>query len=122
MFINVTLLAAMANFAWLKATALSGGQPVTAYLSLTAVQFGTPYDPTADNKFFCGNRGSCGLSALCAAAEDEATFPNGLPKSTPTAAWCAADLAGKTAAGFLWLALLLGMGAMVFTGMRHFRH
>lgn len=117
LFINVTLLAAMANFAWLKATALSGGQPFTAYLSLTAVQFGTPYDPTADNKFFCGNRGSCGLSALCAAAEDEATFPNGLPKSTPTAAWCAADLAGKTAAGFLWLALLLGMGAMVFTGM-----
>ena len=41
LIVNITLLAAMSNFAWLKATALSNGQPFTAYVSLGSVQFGS---------------------------------------------------------------------------------
>lgn len=105
LLINFLLFGAILNFSWLKATALSGGQPFSAYLSLTAVQFGTPNDPTADNKFFCeAGRHQCSLNALCAAEEDPSFFANGLPKSTPTGAWCAAARAGATALSLLWCA------------------
>ena len=53
LFVNLTLALAMGNYAWVKATALSAGQPFTAYLSLLSVKFGTPLHPSADNKYFC---------------------------------------------------------------------
>jgi len=118
LLINFLLFGAILNFSWLKATALSGGQPFSAYLSLTAVQFGTPNDPTADNKFFCeAGRHQCSLNALCAAEEDPSFFTNGLPKSTPTGAWCAAARAGATALSLLWLGFIPGLAATAFTGL-----
>lgn len=105
LFINILLLAAMGNFAWLKATALSDGQPFTAFLSLTGAQFGSPSNPTADSKYFCGgSKTECGLGYLCNAAQDVSTFENGLFKSTPTEAWCSAARAGATALTLLWYA------------------
>jgi len=123
LLINIMLLAAMGNFAWLKATALADGQPFTAYLSLTDVQFGTPARPYADTQYFnCGaNKRQCGLGFLCdkepAYAGPGSTFPNGLPKETPADSWCAAARAGATTAGLLWLGFFPGLAAMGFTAM-----
>jgi len=113
--INLALLLAMGNHAWVKGTALKGGQPFTAYLSLTSVQFGTAMDPTADTKFFCENGGSCDLGFLCNQADDAATFANSLPKNTPAEAWCDAARAGAMAMSLLWLGFLPGLAAMGFT-------
>ena len=88
----------MANFAWLKATALNRGQPFTAYLSLTNVQFGTASNPTVDSYIFCGGKkNDCSLGSLCAMTPDPSKWDNGSPKSTPVEAWCAAGRAGATA-------------------------
>lgn len=100
--INIVLMLAMGNYAWLKATALSAGQPFTAYLSLTDVKFGTPADPSADNLYFCEGSGACSLSYLCAKQDDSATFSNGIPKYTPAEAWCTAKSAGSMALTLLW--------------------
>ena len=103
LFVNFILLAAMGNFAWLKATALSDGQPFNAYLSLTGVQFGTPANPTMDSKYFCGDgKTECSLGSLCSALTDVSTFENGLPKSTPSESWCSAARAGSFALSLLW--------------------
>lgn len=115
LIINLALLLAMGNHAWIKATALKDGQPFTAYLSLTSVQFGTAMDPTADSNFFCESHGSCDLGKLCAKADDASTFPNSLPKNTPAEAWCAAARAGATSSFFLWMGLLAGLAATGFT-------
>jgi len=113
--VNLSMLLAMGNHAWVKATALSSGQPFTAYLSLTSVQFGTAKDPTADSKFFCEHGGSCDLGALCAAPDDPATFANSLLKNTPAEAWCAAARAGTTAMSLIWLGMIPGLAATAFT-------
>lgn len=94
LIVNLALLLAMGNHAWIKATALSDGQPFTAYLSLTSVQFGTAAAPTSDNKAFCENTGACDLGHLCSLPDNPAAFPNGLPKNTPAEAWCTAARAG----------------------------
>ena len=44
--INLTLLVVITNTAWMSGTALKDGQPFTAHLSLTSVQFG-PKDHAA---------------------------------------------------------------------------
>ena len=96
--VNITLLLAMSNYAWIKATALANGQPFTAYLSLGSVKFGSPTQPDRDNGYFCAEGSShCDLGTLCAAADDAATFANQLPKNTPAEAWCQAASAGTTA-------------------------
>lgn len=116
LFVNITLLAAMSNYAWMKATALSAGQPFTAYLSLLSVKFGTPSNPSADNKFFCDGRGdACDLGMLCNAPDDDQAFPNGLLKNTPAEAWCTAAAAGATATSLLWIGFLPGLAAAGFT-------
>uniref|UniRef100_A0A7S2DK13 Uncharacterized protein n=1 Tax=Haptolina brevifila TaxID=156173 RepID=A0A7S2DK13_9EUKA len=117
LIINLLLLGAMANFAWIKGTALSGGQPFKAFLSLTDAQFGTPEHPTVDNKYFCDARHSCSLSALCKLEADASLFPNGLPMSTPSGSWCAAARAGAMAASLLWFGLIPGLAATAFTAM-----
>jgi len=112
LLVNVALLLAMGNNAWLKATALSAGQPFTAYLSLLSVKFGTPMNPSADNKFFCAsNADSCELGLLCSAPDDPALFPNALPKNTPAEAWCSAAKAGAAAMTFLSLGFVPGLAA-----------
>ena len=114
--VNIALLLAMSNSAWVKATALSAGQPFNAYVSLLSVKFGTPLHPTADNKFFCAeNSDSCDLGLLCSAPDDAAAFPNALPKNTISEAWCAAAQAGATTISLLWLSLLPGLAAAGFT-------
>jgi len=115
LIVNLALLLAMGNHAWIKATALSDGQPFTAYLSLTSVQFGTAAAPTSDNKAFCENTGACDLGHLCSLPDNPAAFPNGLPKNTPAEAWCTAARAGTTAMGLLWLGFLPGLAATGFT-------
>ena len=116
LLVNITLLLAMSNYAWIKATALSGGQPFTAYLSLTSVKFGTPLAPSSDNGFFCKTTGdSCELGLLCSAPDNPAAYPNSLPKNTPAEAWCTAAKAGATAMSLLWLGLLPGLAACGFT-------
>jgi len=118
LFINILMLAAMGNFAWLKATALSDGQPFTAYLSLTGVQFGTPTSPTADSKYFCGaGKSECSLGGLCSMTSDPSLFENGLPKTTPVEAWCSAARAGAAALGLLWFGFIPGLAATAFTGL-----
>ena len=102
LIINFTLIMAMSSYGWVKATALSAGQPFTAYLALTTVTFGTPTNPSADNKFFCAaGSSSCDLGLLCTAQDDPATFPNALPKNTPAEAWCTAASAGGTTLSLL---------------------
>jgi len=113
--INIVLMLAMGNYAWLKATALSAGQPFTAYLSLTDVKFGTPADPSADNLYFCEGSGACSLSYLCAKQDDAATFSNGIPKYTPAEAWCTAKSAGSMALTLLWVGFIPGLAAMALT-------
>jgi hypothetical protein len=121
--INIMLLAAMSNFAWLKATALADGQPFTAYLSLTAVQFGTPLSPTADTQYFnCGEgKRECGLGFLCnqepACSGPGCNFPNGLPKDTPNEPWCLAARAGTTTLSLLWLGFIPGLAATGFSAL-----
>ena len=118
LLVNLLLLASMANFAWLKATALNRGQPFTAYLSLTNVQFGTASNPTVDSYIFCGGKkNDCSLGSLCAMTPDPSKWDNGSPKSTPVEAWCAAGRAGATAVGLLWLALIPGLAATAFTAL-----
>ena len=116
--VNLSLLLAMGNHAWVKATALSNGQPFTAYLSLTSVQFGNAQNPTADSGAFCETNllsHSCELGALCAKPDDPATFPNALPKNTPAEVWCVAARAGATAMSLLWLGFIPGLAATAFT-------
>lgn len=119
LLINFLLFAGMMNFAWIKGTALSGGQPFNAYLSLTAAQFGTPADPNADIQYFanCDGRHQCSLGALCGATLDGAKFLNDMPKDTPQEAWCAAARAGATALSLLWLGFIPGLAATAFTAM-----
>jgi hypothetical protein len=116
LIVNLSLLLAMSNSGWIQATALSDGQPFTAFLSLGSAKFGTAADPSKDNGYFCAEGShTCSLGALCDAPDDQATFPNMLPKNTPAEAWCTAARAGAWATTLLWLGLLPGLAAMGFT-------
>jgi len=116
LFINILLLAAMGKNAWLKATALKDGQPFTAYLSLTGVQFGIPSDPTRDSMLICGKH-TCSLSGRCNQDPDHSTWPNHVLKSTPVERWCDAARAGALSLGVLWFGFIPGLAATAFTGL-----
>lgn len=116
--INVVQIYAISNHSWLEATALADGQPFNAYLSLGSATFGTPDDPSRDNKYFCSSyEAECSLRTLCSKDTPEANFPNGSPRFTPQEAWCQVLSAGSLATRFLFFGLLLGLGATGFTGM-----
>lgn len=116
--VNIVLLMSMGSYAWMHGTALQEGQPFKAQISLLSAKFGDPADLAKDNGYFCdaGSR-YCDLSALCAAAAHTDTFPNGLPKYTPSSVWCTAAEAGSSALGLLWLGLIPGLAATGFTGL-----
>jgi len=116
-FVNIAQLNVINNHAWVKATALSDGQPFQAYLALDSVTFGTTEDPNRDNRFFCpGTRSyECDLSALCkreVSAEEYASTK--LRRNTAQEAWCGFEEAGTLTNSFLLFGLLLGL---VSTGM-----
>ena len=116
MVTNVVQVYAISNHAWLRATALSNGQPFNSYLSLGSAMFGTPTDPNRDNRFFCGEaEDECSLRTLCAKSTPPVMFDNGLPKDTPQQAWCDVLAAGSLATRFLFFGLLIGLGATAFT-------
>ena len=116
--INVVQIYAISNHSWLEATALADGQPFNAYLSLGSATFGTPDDPSRDNKYFCSSyEAECSLRTLCSKDTPDANFPNGSPRFTPQEAWCQVLSAGSLATRFLFFGLLLGLGATGFTGM-----
>ena len=114
-FVNLCLIGSIMSYSWMKATALSAGQPFTAYVALTSVQFGTPLAPSSDNKYFCTDSGHCDLGELCAAPDQAAPFPNGLPKNTPAEAWCVAASAGAATQSLVLCCILAGLAAMMAT-------
>lgn len=99
-FVNILLLAAISNFAWLEGTAMRDGQPYQVHLSLGAAIFGPPSDPTRDNKFFC-DRSSCSLKSLCQDEPGTELFENGDAKYTSASTWCSAANAGSLVGGLL---------------------
>jgi len=118
LIINVVQVVAISNHSWLKATALSNGQPFTAHLSLASVQFGNDTHPSKDNRFFCVSRSDeCSLRQLCATNAATETYSNGMAKYTSKAAWCQASDAGAFATRLLASGLLLGLAATGMTAM-----
>ena len=118
LIINVVQVVAISNHSWLKATALSNGQPFTAHLSLASVQFGNDTHPSKDNRFFCVSRSDeCSLRQLCATNAATETYSNGMAKYTSKAAWCQASDAGAFATRLLASGLLLGLAATGVTAM-----
>lgn len=118
LFVNLLLLIAMTNHAWMRGTAMSNGQPFTAYLALGSAEFGPTTSPSADTHSFCDHGGSsCSLSELCAGTSKTDTYPDGLLKSTPTNVWCEAAAAGTSAASMLWLGFIPGLAATAITGL-----
>jgi hypothetical protein len=114
---NLVQIVGISNHAWLKATAMSNGQPFTAYLSLGSAKFGNSTHPSKDSKYFCNQRGECSLRYLCASPVSSDMYPNGMVFNTPQDAWCRAETAGRSATRFLFFGLLLGLGATGFTGL-----
>jgi len=120
LIVNVVQVVAISNHAWLKATALSAGQPFTAHLSLTSVQFGNATVMGRDNAYFCPQGrgfGECSLSELCSKEVPPDTFANGMVKYTPQESWCKASEAGALATRLLFSGLLLGLAGTGITGM-----
>lgn len=117
LIINVVQIVAISNHAWLKATAMSDGQPFTSYLSLGSAKFGNATNPARDNRFFCRDPNDCSLRELCAKSVPDTRFPNGAPRYTPQHAWCKVLSAGSLATRFLFFGLLLGLGVTGFTAL-----
>lgn len=95
--VNLLLLAAISNNAWLEGTALADGQPFQVHLSLGSATFGPSGKESAN---FC-TAGPCSLKELCDKSVPYTTFPNGYPKNTASERWCQAASAGSWVGGLL---------------------
>lgn len=98
--VNLLLLAAISNNAWLEGTALAKGQPFQAHLSLGSVIFGPNDDSKRDNAVFC-EYDTCSLQELCDKAATNEVFANNMPKDTSPELWCTAAKAGGVVGGLL---------------------
>ena len=98
--VNLLLLAAISNNAWLEGTAMADGQPFHVHLSLGSAIFGPNIDPKPDSHVFCGHH-TCSLNDLCQKAGTPGTFDNMDLKDTSKSSWCAAANAGSVVGGLL---------------------
>jgi len=115
-FVNLLLLIAISNNAWLEGTALADGQPFLVHVSLGSAIFGPNSDPKANSKYFCDSD-VCSLEELCSKAVSPEVFLNGAPKDTFPAEWCAAQRAGAFVGGMLGFGFIPGLAAILFTSL-----
>jgi len=115
LFVNILLLAAMSNFAWLEGTAIMNGQPYAVHLSLGAAIFGPTNDPSRDNSVFCEGGLPCSLKALCSSSPSEEVFSNGMPKTTDPIDWCSAASAGSVVQKLLGFGFIPALAATIVT-------
>ena len=118
--VNLLLLSAITNNAWLEGVALADGQPFQVHLSLGSAIFGPNDKPNRDTKYFCDHN-TCSLHELCSREVPPDTFPNGMPKYTSPDNWCAASSAGRMVGGLLGCAATDSVAARFADAVRLLR-